>query len=381
MPPKSFLHIAEFAWRYADSSINNMILRRDRMLKQAVWTSVLGVVVSGVANGQAGLKAFFYPGTNYPTKFTSINESGTAVGWFSQETNDPIRCDATAFGGPCLPPEPVDKPPYGFIYENGKFTRLKGDIVGGPNNKPVWVNNKGKILIMHGLGPNVFVYLLYDPVTGNVNKVGRGGDNGAPLGTGKETMSASAGSFAGINSKNEVVGMAQIVRQSIAANGYPHNSATIGLIQGVAGLSKLEPMKEHGGGGRFKGFDVTLRECPKDGQGNMVFPGDTLQYAGPTDNGLVAFSCYSEAIIFDLTTGKATPIPSPGDNLQFRVMGIANDGSVAGCGGPTGTLNAFVYRAGSLSFISRADNSCAMGINSKGQVVGYVDDKAFIYTP
>src|ERR1700692_1872835 len=144
------------------------------MLAKVCW-AVLLVMGVRVAKAQSGVQRFNYPGTNYPTKLTSINEDGVAVGWFSHLA-DGGKCDPAQFGGPCMTNDlegDAHEIPFGFIYSDGKFTRLKGPIAGVGNNKPIWISNHGKILIRHGEGVNgPFTYMLYDLATGSVSNIG-----------------------------------------------------------------------------------------------------------------------------------------------------------------------------------------------------------------
>jgi hypothetical protein len=48
-----------------------------------------------------GYRFFQYPGTNFPTQLTAINDKGVAVGFFTRPLD--ASCEPGAFGGPCPP--------------------------------------------------------------------------------------------------------------------------------------------------------------------------------------------------------------------------------------------------------------------------------------
>lgn len=318
---------------------------------------------------------FMYPGTNYKTQLMAINDSGVAVGWFTPTVQGPL-CDPVAFGGPCPSTDPNAglNIPYAFSYSGGKFQRLKGPLAGVPNNIPVAINNKGQVLIFHGRFTNIAGgtgYLLYDLATGTTKTVEPGG---LPAKGQGDLVGTALMHISGLNDNGVVAGNGMVLKRkepSGAAQAY-------GLMIGTPNVHAPDASPDSGTSS-FRAFEVSLASCPKE-DFNMQYMGK-MQFAGPNDSGQMAFSCLKDAVVYDTSSGSSTAFTAPEPYIQIKVMGISNDGSVVGCFTPPGK-NSFIYSAGKLSLLKLPDeSSCAVGINAKGEIVGFSGDKAFIYTP
>ena len=327
-----------------------------------------------VANGP--LTTFMYPGTNYKTQLTAINDSGVAVGWFTPSVPNPV-CDPVAFGGPCLSTDPNVigiNIPYAFSYSNGKFKRLGGPVAGAPNNLPVAVNNKGQVLIFHGRFTNIAGgtgYVLYDLATGTTKTVELGG---LPAKGAADLVTTALVHITGMNS-NGVVGGNGMVIETKGPSGIKQG---YGLIIGTPNIHPMESDPDSGTSS-FRSFEVLLPSCPKE-DSNLQYMGK-MQIAGPNDSGQMAFSCLKDAVVYDTSSGKSTAFSAADPNYLIKVTGISNNGSVVGCSAQPGK-KAFIFRAGQFSLLPLPDEpGCALGVNFKGQVVGFSGDKAFIYTP
>lgn len=337
------------------------------MLARVCW-AVLLVMGVRVAKAQSGFQTFNYPGTNFHTELTAINDNGQAVGWFKVPAQD-ASCDPAAFGGPC---KFDGGEPYGFVYQQGKFQRLRGPLVEVANNRPIAINNRGQVLILHGLytfiGPTQ--YLVYDIATGKTQKLDM---QGRPAkGAGALYMGSLMRVF-GMNREGVVVGFGQVIEKQ-ADSGIKQK---YGLMIGIPNGQAAEESTDSGTSG-FKEFEFSFAACPKS-QFNEEY--GRILLAGPNDSGQVAASCGKEAAVYDSKSGRATALFAlPGDQPNIEVHGISNDGTVVGCS--AAGSDPFIFRSEKASpFPLPEKDGCALGVNAKGQIVGVVGDKAFIYMP
>jgi hypothetical protein len=264
--------------------------------------------------------------------------------------------------------------PYAFSYFQGKFKRLRGPLVEAPNNKPIAINNRGEVLILHGKltnYPGLYTYLVYDLTTGTTRNIATGGKGAAA--DGGEGLITATVTPAGLNNKDEVVGPGQVYER-LANSETKHE---YGLAIGAATIFPLESASD-AVSSIFRQFEVSLQSCPKQ-ESNLQYVGH-MQFAGPNDAGLVALSCDKNAVIYNTKSGHSTPFSAPDPEYLIKVSGISNSGSVVGCAMQPGR-KPFVYGAGKFSLLPIPDqNSCALGINAKGQIVGFSGDNAFIYS-
>lgn len=326
-----------------------------------------------VTNGP--LTTFMYPGTNYKTQLTAINDAGIAVGWFTPPIQGAV-CDPAVFGGPCLPTDPTVvgvNIPFAFSYSNGKFARLRGPLAGAANNKPIAINNKGQVIIFHGRFPTIAggtQYLIYDLATGTTRDLELSGL--AAKGSDSLIMGILT-HIAGLNSGDVVAANGEVIERA-PTSGTIHE---YGLMIGTPNIH-ASGVSPDSGTSSLKQFKIALVDCPKK-EFNMQYM--DMQIAGPNDTEQVAVSCGKDAVIFDTSSGNSTEFSATDPDYPIKVTGISNNGSVVGCSAQP-DKKAFIYHAGQFSPLPLPDEpGCALGINSKGQVVGFSGDKAFIYTP
>ena len=370
----------------APGAVRREILRTVPWSAAPALISSLGVpllflwilILSSALNAQIpGLATFRYPGTNFPTQLVAINDNGAAVGWFIHPLRGAL-CDPAAFGGPCPPGDQTGdavKVPYAFSYFQGKFKRLRGPLVEAPNNKPIAINNRGQVLILHGKltnYPGLYTYLVYDLTTGTTRNIGTGGKGAAA--DGGEGLIMATVKPAGLNDKDEVVGPGQAIERLANAE----TKHEYGLAIGTANIYPLESNPDSVTS-IFRQFQVSLQSCPKQ-ESNLQYVGH-MQFAGPNDAGQVAISCDKDAVIFSTNSGRSTPFSATDPDYLIKVSGISNSGSVVGCAMQPGK-KPFVYGSGKFSLLPIPDeNSCILGINVKGQIVGFSGDNTFIYSP
>jgi len=337
-----------------------------------ILSTAIVAVRAQATNG--GLTTFTYPGTNYRTQLVAINDSGVAVGWFSPPVQG-ATCDPVAFGGPCLPIDPSAAAlniPYAFSYSDGKFKRLRGPLVEVGNNMPLAITNSGKVLIVHGHFANLpgggSDLLVYDLATGTTRQMEQAG---LPSKGDESLIVGNLGHVSGMNSKGVVAGAGMLTEMEAGSPKHEY-----GLLIGIPNVHAMAASPDSGTSS-FRHFEVSLQSCPKK-EANVQYT--DMQLAGPNDAGQIAISCGNEAIMYDSTTRHSMPISAPDPEYQMKIKGISNNGSVVGCSPVTGR-KPFLYTGGKTSLLPIPDeNSCAMGINNKGQIVGFTGDKAFIYT-
>jgi hypothetical protein len=325
-----------------------------------------------VTNG--GLTTFMYPGTNYRTQLVAINDSGVAVGWFSPPIQGAI-CDPIAFGGPCLPIDPTSAAlniPYAFTYSDGKFKRLRGPLVEVGNNRPIAINNRGQVLLFHGHFANLpgggSDLLVYDLATGATRKMEQAG---LPAKGDESLIVGSIGHVSGMNSKGVVAGAGTISEMQAGSpkQGY-------GLLIGTPNVHAMTADPDSGTSS-FRHFEVALPSCPKK-EANVQYT--DMMLAGPNDTGQIAISCGKDAIVYESASGRSTAFSAPDPQYQIKVVGIGNGGAIVGCSTNPGG-KAFVYSDSKFTLLPiSGEKVCALGINAKKQIVGFSDDKAFIYT-
>jgi hypothetical protein len=321
------------------------------------------------------LTTFMYPGTNYRTQLVAINDSGVAVGWFSPPVQGPI-CDPVAFGGPCLPIDPSAAAlniPYAFSYSDGKFKRLRGPLVEVGNNMPLAINNRGQVLLVHGHFANLpgggADLLLYDLATGTTRAMEQAG---LPAKGDESLLVGNIGHVSGMNSKGIVAGAGMLTEME---GGSPKHE--YGLLIGTPNVHAISADPDSGTSS-FKHFEVALPSCPKK-EANVQYT--DMKLAGPNDAGQIAISCGNDAVVYDSALGRSKAFSAPDPQYKIKVSGIANGGAVVGCSAVPGG-KAFVYSGGNFAFLPiSGEKVCALGVNAKGQIVGFSDDKAFIYKP
>jgi hypothetical protein len=176
----------------------------------------------------------------------------------------------------------------------------------------------------------------------------------------------------GLNKKDEVVGPGQAIERSANSETKHEYGLAIGTAKIYAPESNRDSVTSI-----FRQFQVSLQSCPKQ-ESNLQYVGH-MQFAGPNDAGQVAISCDKDAVIYKTSSGRSTPFFTTDKDYLIKVSGISNSGSVLGCAMQPAE-KAFVYGSGKFSLLPIPDeNSCALGINAKGQIVGFSGDNAFIY--
>jgi hypothetical protein len=336
---------------------------------------------------QGNVEVLQYPGTNFPTQFTAINNKGVAVGFFTHPLSGAV-CDPNAFGGPCPSGDQMGdalRMPYAFVYEDGKFTRFKGKLVEVPNNLPLGINDAGEVVVLHGRLQNLpsqsgFQFLLYNVATGAVKQIPSGDLAGrSALGNGGISAVLLL-KIAGMNDAGEIAAKAEIKRIAAGGANVPTGDE-YGLVIGKLGLSKNNDKSESETRGKFEQINVELPRCRKEPSGTQ-YTNEEFGLAGPNDKGQVGISCGHDVAIYGLGNGLSSPVPVPEEMPPIDVKGINNSGSLVGCSDNGTDKKAFSYASGRFSELALPNgNSCAMGINEQGEIVGYVGDSAFIIKP
>lgn len=180
-------------------------------------------------------------------------------------------------------------------------------------------------------------------------------------------------------------------RAFVYLNGVPRFLGILAGVDGNSGAIGVNDRREVVGSSHFFGFHHAFIYTEEDGMRDLGIPGQ-LNFAQAINNSGEVVGFYMPTILslprafLRLANGEVRDLGTLGDG-GAQAIAISNQGWVVGQSQVGKTGHAFLYRDGQMFDLDGRPgrNSAALGINSKGQVVGYFIDaageqSAFLYS-